>query len=396
MKDTQLLKLNPTDISEQAGFNTRYDLGDLREISTNMENVGFDPSQPLIVREDPENKGKYILGAQGHRRLTVARKLAEDGKLKDGIVYAILEDEGKTDDERNLDILRLNSGEPLPMLAAARVIERAWGDGKQITKRDLGRAIGKTDTFVGDCLKLITTTKQTQKWIEKEKITAYQVVALVNELTDPEKVESAVEKLIAKAEKSGKDKVTKAVKDKAEKEDAETEEEKEAREAKEKEEKEAREAVKSRNKELIAYETRVQKFEKDVVEASTRLNKLVEDKVDVSQFDLAGATFTLSLAGYLTKKHLNMSNELVEANEKEEATKLSEVWAAYRALVKVHNETLKENTKALKEEAKSAVKEVKEEAKANELVLKETLKETKEEAAKRIADAKAKAKAKKD
>lgn len=361
-KQNTLLEINPKAITIREGFNTRYDLGDLRELTASMAN-GFDKAFPLIVSEDPNNEGKYILGSQGHRRLNVALELS----LK--TVYAVLEPENLSDEDRNLDIARLNNGEPLSMLAFARVIERAWGDGEQYTKRDLGKLVGKTDTFIGDCLKLVAQTKTVLKYVEKDKISAQNVVELVNELKDPEKVEAAVEKWIAKAAESGKNKASKKYKP------VEAEESEEAKQ----EAAEEKAHLKAVNKDLQDTKKRVVKFQTDVAEFQVALE--ARDKKEVTAFEKAMADFIVILGGHLS------GDETVTGGK----MNLSDAWINYKKVLKTHNETVKENVKEVKEAAKEEVKAVKTEAKEAVTAVKDQLKETKEQAAQRIKDAKEKA-----
>lgn len=372
MKTNTLLELNPKDISEEAGFNTRYDLGDLRELKSSMSLKGFDRSEPLIVRVDPDNKSKYLLGAQGHRRLTAAKELELD------TVFAVLEDEDLSDSDRNLDIVRLNSGEPLPQLAVARVVQRALED-VDLTQAAVAKLLGKSPTFIGDCLKLTKCTKQTQKRIEQEKIAAREVIDIVNELeakTDEGflKVEERVEKLI---EKAGEKKVTKKTKQKAEAEDAETNEEREKREAKEAKEKDAKEKQKARTKEWIASEKRVNKFIAEITEMVSKANAL--DKDDrLTPFQSALLDLQVTTAAYLAGKAMDTAREIIEG----EPTKMADIGWAQRVLERVHKETLKETVTEVKAEAKETVEAVKAQVKA-----------TKEEAAKRIKAVKEAAKA---
>jgi len=368
---SEILKIKTANISEEKGFNTRYDLGDLREIVTNMKANGFNESQPLIVREDPEHKGKYILGSQGHRRLASANESGLD------FCYAVLEDNKLTPFDRNLDIVRLNSGEPLPMLAVTRVVMRALEDPEQ-TQASVAKLLGKSAMFITDCVKLSKTTKQTQKRIEQDKISAYQVIQIINDLEAKteegfEKVEAKVESLI---EKAGDKKVTKKTKTKAEGEEGESEDEKAEREAKEKEEKEAKEAQKSRTKELIAIEKRVKQFTTASLEGYA---KLTDEHDDVTR---AMMEVAVTIAAMLNGSPLDASFQFTD---KGEVTKQSDISNAFKNLVKLFKSTVKEVETTAKEEKKEAVDAVKTQ-----------LKETKEEAKARIAAAKAKASEKKD
>lgn len=357
----KLLALSPDDVSERTGFNTRYDMGDLRPIESGMAERGYDPSEPLIVSKDLATEDKYLLGAQGHRRLTVAKKLHSEGKLPNGIVYAIEEDSELTDADRNLDIIRLNTGAPLAMLEQARVIKRAFYDAEgneTMTKRDLARALGLSDTFVGNCLKLLKTTERTQKMIEKDKVSSFIVVELFNEHKgDVEKVEAAVDTLIEDAEKSGKTKAKKPKK--ADKEDSEEDEE-----AKE-EEKAAKAAVKARLKELTAFETRAVKFMESTQENVASISK------DTPEFDASLHQLLATVAAFLAGKSMDSAFKIAD---KGEITKASDVTQAYRVVLKNHKETVKDIEKDAKETVKDAEAQAKAEIKAKEEAIKKALK----------------------
>lgn len=361
--------VNTSDVSEVKGFNTRYDMGDLRELRNSMEEKGFDEAFPLIVRNDPEHEGKYLLGSQGHRRLTVARDL----ELKQ--VYVVVESEEITDFDRNLDIMRLNTGKELTLLEQTRVVMRAL-EVPDKTQTEVAKLLGKSAMFVTNCVKLSKTTKQTQKWIEGEKIGATSVLDLIQKHEvktdeDYKKLEERVEKLI---ESSKEGKVKNAAgknsgKDKEDKEE-ETAEEKEAREEKEKEEAE----VKALNKKRMDAGKRGEKFFDSVQEAVVKNNENDDDKL--TPFQSALLDLQVSISSYISGKGVDTSRTY---NEKGEPFKLSDVWASVRAVEKAHKETLKETVSEVKTEAKEAVAAVKSQ-----------VKEVKTEAAKKIAAAKAK------
>ena len=356
MKENQLLEIKTSAIKEEAGFNTRYDLGDLREIISNMKRNGFDASQPLIVRNNPDKAGMYILGAQGHRRLASAIEAGLD------TVFAIMEQANLSDSDRNLDIVRLNSGEPLPMLAVSRVVKRELVN-PEMTQGAIAKLLGKSAMFITNCVKLSKTTDQTQKWIEKDRISATEVLDIVDEFgakTDEDfvKVEAKIEKLLAKA---GEKKFTK----KTSKNEEETDEEKAEREQAEREEAEAKAAQKSRTKELIAGEKRIDAFVKAATEGFAKIDD------DTDAFTVSTMELLVTIAAMLKATPMSAAFEFVTEGE---VTKQSDINQALKNLSKVHKETVKE----IKQEAKEEVKATKEEVKA-----------TKEEAAKRIKAAKA-------
>lgn len=366
---SELLKINKKDITEEKGFNTRFDMGDLREIRANMEQNGFNAAFPVIVRIDPKNPTKYILASQGHRRMAVAWDL-------DSItnVFAVLEDENVSEFDRNLDIIRLNTGKELNLLEQSRVVMRALAK-EGITQGEVAKLVGKSAMHITQLVKLSKITKQTAKWIESDKISATEVINIIDELEAKteegfQKVEDKIERLLAK---TGDKKVTRAKTEKDEKEEKETEEEKAAREEEEK----AEADVKAANKLRLEAGKRGQKFADAVSEIVVKSLESEANKDKLTPLQNALLDLEVTIASFLSGKGTDSTRAFVEGAE---ASKLSDVWASARALEKVHKETVKETVSELKEEAKEQVKAVKDQVKT-----------VKEEAAEKIKAAKAKA-----
>lgn len=376
-----LIRIKPSDITVRTGFNTRHGYGDLRQLMSSIKEKGFDPSEPVIVAESAEH-GKYILGAQGHRRLAASLKLEASGELKDGLIYAVLETAGTTATDRNLDIIRLNTGEPLSRVAEGKVMLRAMTDDKKLSQRDLAERLGYSSTHVDNTvLVLKKATEQTLLWIEDDKVSFQTVLECLKENgKDGAVVEGLIETMIKEGGGSVKGKKKKEKKEKTEGE-PETDEEKAAREAEEAEEKENDARLKKEKKENADRSKRVNKFDEDARKAFVKLFTDADaKKEEVGVMDKSTSQFVVILGSFLRGTKLDVA--YAEAEEGD-VTKLSDVWQALRQINKAHAAAVKSTKEALEADHESALKIIKEDlSKANKALVAFTGKPKKEKVAK--------------
>lgn len=208
-EDQTVIAINPKSIVEREGFNTRINFGDMGFLKASIKTNGFKPEGAIPVTKDLATDGKYLLNAQGHRRLKAALELQEEKELPGNIVYVIVE-EAVEPSEMNLQILTLNTGKPLELIEEAHVIKRAFEFEPTMSKRDLGRRIGKSDTHITNCLMLLDQSKKVQAAVEKGKIAASYVLEIAKqEKNNPEAVEKKVITAVEAATESGGKKATK-------------------------------------------------------------------------------------------------------------------------------------------------------------------------------------------
>lgn len=86
--------------------NNFYTLSGIEELCANIELVGL--QQPLRVRADAENPGKYII-VSGHRRRAALSKLAEDGATQFSSVPCIVEAEASSAELQELRLIYANA-----------------------------------------------------------------------------------------------------------------------------------------------------------------------------------------------------------------------------------------------------------------------------------------------
>jgi ParB/RepB/Spo0J family partition protein len=123
MSKRDMFNIDPRIIEIEPGYNVR-DLGTpsaraaLDILKGSISEIGL--KQPLQVRRD----GARIVLVQGHRRLTCVMELIEDGTCDFKSVPCFLEDRHTSVEERTLDLITSNSGEPLTPLERAEAVKR--------------------------------------------------------------------------------------------------------------------------------------------------------------------------------------------------------------------------------------------------------------------------------
>lgn len=86
--------------------NNFYAISGVSELAANIELVGL--QQPLRVRPDPDNAGRYIISS-GHRRFAALRLLVDEGKTQFAMVPCIVEAEEESEALRELKLIYANS-----------------------------------------------------------------------------------------------------------------------------------------------------------------------------------------------------------------------------------------------------------------------------------------------
>jgi len=351
MNTDTVTRIKRDQIKTRPGFNTRKQFGDMDALKASLLNHGWQDAVAVQKQDD----GSYLLGAQGHRRLKALDELIADGYQKNALGEAFtipvkMEAENIDDETRLLQIITLNTGEPLKFIEQARVYGAILGDEryqdakeKRAKIKELSAATGVSQTAINNSLTLLTAPNSLLRLVDSGKVTATLVLELFIEANactgDWEKVEAAVLAAIADAESKGKGKASRKNLKKEDKEDEGDDEEAEAKEA-----------VKARNKELLGIERRA-------VKAAALARELDEEAKtgDDVQKGIASTVFML-VAHILGEAH---QEALVEGQ-----VNLSDVRANFAQALRAHKATVKETVNEVKEEAKAKVEEVKEKAAA--------------------------------
>lgn len=208
----KVIWLYPEQLEVHKGFNVRYDMGDITQMSKTIQQSGIRvPLRGYKSKNKTDDGWPMYVITDGHRRHLAANRIASTMEEPDFIPF--IEEPGEyTDIDRTLDILVTgDNAKPLNMLEASigikRLVDAGW------KQSDIAKKIGKSAMYVSDCLMLITeASEKLIKQIKDGQVPAYTVVEMLK-ANPVEKVETAVTKTIDKADKvagAGKGKVKKS------------------------------------------------------------------------------------------------------------------------------------------------------------------------------------------
>lgn len=170
---SDLVKLNPTFIKIEEGWNSRRDMGDLASLARDIATNGV--LMPLRVRRDNED---FFL-VSGERRLRATMLAIEQGAEIVSVPCVIVRGNEAT---LKLQDLSTNTGKPLTFAEESREIARlvAWG----VKQADLARSLGRDASYVSYRIKFIeTAAPAVVEALEEGKInqTQAQRIAAVGE-----------------------------------------------------------------------------------------------------------------------------------------------------------------------------------------------------------------------
>ena len=150
-----ILKIDPSMIEEEDGFNVRSDYGDLEELAYSIAEHGV--KRPINVYV----KGNRCFVKDGHRRLRAVKLLRENGiEIK---TVPVIAQSKETEEQRVLDLFVFNDGKPLLKLeqgsAFLRLINFGW------KQTDIAKKVSRSGTYVGQCVALARTPRRIQQLI---------------------------------------------------------------------------------------------------------------------------------------------------------------------------------------------------------------------------------------
>jgi ParB family chromosome partitioning protein len=165
----------PVDAIEPDPEQPRKDLGDLGELAASIEAIGI--QQPLLVRPKPGQDGAFILIA-GERRLLAASRAG-----KPDIPCLVLAD---LDDPSQRLIVQLTENiqrQDLDMMEIARAIQTLI-DELQMSKGELARLLGKSQSFVSKHLALLTANGPSKDALQRGLLQSPETFRLFRKLPE--------------------------------------------------------------------------------------------------------------------------------------------------------------------------------------------------------------------
>lgn len=166
--DPRLLKVDP-------GYNVR-DLttpeakAGLVELKDSIKELGV--QSPVMIRL----KGEDMVIVRGHRRLAAAMLAIQEGAALVSIP-AIAEETTVNDEQRTLDLIVSNSGEPLTALEKAEVVRRLIGYGNTVPM--IAKKTGWTPATVENYKMLLTANADVRAMVKAGEVSTSAAIASV-------------------------------------------------------------------------------------------------------------------------------------------------------------------------------------------------------------------------
>lgn len=191
-----MFMVNPQAITVEAGYNVREQVN-IDELKKSIKVNGV--KQPLAVRQD----GDIIYLVQGHRRLQAVMELIAEGHEIKGIPAF---SSRMSDEDRVIDLITSNDGEPLKMHEQGKVFERLEQFGWSVEQT--AEKVGKTVSHVSNCLKLARMPKDVRGKINAGLLAPSVALDLSRKQKSEKAFVEKVDLAIEKAKSEGKKKVT--------------------------------------------------------------------------------------------------------------------------------------------------------------------------------------------
>lgn len=191
-----LFMVNPQAITVEAGYNIRESVK-IDELKKSIKVNGV--KQPLAVRQD----GDTIFLVQGHRRLQAVMELIAEGNDIKGIPAFSMR---ISDEDRVVDLITSNDGEPLKMHEQGKVFERLEQFGWSVEQT--AEKVGKTVSHVSNCLKLARMPKEVRDQINAGLMAPSVALDLSRKVKGEKAFVDKVNVAVTKAKTEGKKKVT--------------------------------------------------------------------------------------------------------------------------------------------------------------------------------------------
>lgn len=168
-KRNNMFKVSSSEIAIKEGFNIRTDYGDIETLANSIEQEGI--KVPLIGHKE---NGMFI-PTDGHRRFKAVQYLQSQGRCMNIEIPFCVQPKDYTEEQRTLDLFRLNDGKRLTLFEEALLFQRLKDDfGMNNTK--IASKIGKSSMHVGNCLLLLDAPQELLDYVEQEQLSATTLI----------------------------------------------------------------------------------------------------------------------------------------------------------------------------------------------------------------------------
>lgn len=191
VKKTTSYNADPKSIKRRAGWNPRFDFGEIEELKESIKQNGFYKHKPLVVRRIEDGSLELI---DGDRRFTAVEQLLDEGhKFEDGIPI-VLEDKNITEVDGLVLMFTANTGKPFLPLEEAAAYKRMVDAGMKLV--DIAKRIGKSEGHVKDRISLLSAAPEVKEALAQGEVGSTLAENIVNHAKgDHEKQKELVKKV---------------------------------------------------------------------------------------------------------------------------------------------------------------------------------------------------------
>ena len=168
IKKTTSYMVDPTKVTRAAGFNPRFDFGEIELLAKSIAANGL--LMPIRVKRVTGNDKYEFELVDGDRRLTAVAQLLAKGHVFEDGVPAILVDRVQDDVTSLIQMFEANTGKPFLPLEEAAAYKRMRDAGMTIAQ--ICSRVGRADVHVTDTLSLLEADEDVQDALKAGKIGA--------------------------------------------------------------------------------------------------------------------------------------------------------------------------------------------------------------------------------
>lgn len=193
IKRGELLFADPANIVRRKGWNTRFDFGDLSDITIGAH--GFYKHKPLLVRRNDAGQFEII---DGDRRFMVIEKMIKAGHVFEDGIPIILAEKDIDDVKGTVYMLTANNGKAFLPLEEAAAYKRLIDGGMK--PKEIAKEVGRSEGHVKWTLELLNADPSVQEAVQKGEIAATTAKTIATKA----KGDTAKQKELVSLAKSGK------------------------------------------------------------------------------------------------------------------------------------------------------------------------------------------------
>lgn len=168
-KRNNMFKLSSSELEIKEGFNIRTDYGDIETLANSIEQEGI--KVPLIGHKE---NGMFI-PTDGHRRFKAVQYLQSQGRCMDIEIPFCVQPKDYTEEQRTLDLFRLNDGKRLTLFEEGLLylrLKEEFG----LNNTEIATKIGKSSMHVGNCLLLLDAPQELLDYVKQQQLSATTLI----------------------------------------------------------------------------------------------------------------------------------------------------------------------------------------------------------------------------